>query len=106
MNYLTAHTLVTHTACTHCDQGSLLAAAFIREDSSCSFGTNNYLTSCHNQIPSIKGTIQRLPAVIKLARVFLDFQLSPVGGALYPGAGSDSELCIAPGLTAATSQLQ
>lgn len=62
-----------------------LAVAVIRRDSSCSFGTNNYLTSCHNQIPLIKGTIQRLPGVIKLARVFLDFQLSPVGGALYPG---------------------
>lgn len=54
------------------------------------------------------GTIQRLPGVIKLARVFLDFQLSPVGGALYPGLwlGSGWELCAAPGLTAAASQLQ
>lgn len=70
---------------THRDHCFPVAVALIRRDSSCSFSTNNYLTSCHNQIPLIMGTIQRLPGVIKLARVFLDFQLSPVGGALYPG---------------------
>lgn len=69
---------------THGDHCFPAAVALIRRDSSCSFGTNNYLTSCHNQIPLIMGTIQRLPGVIKLARVFLDFQLSPVGRALYP----------------------
>lgn len=70
---------------THRDHCFPPAVALIRRDSSCSFSTNNYLTSCHNQIPLIMGTIQRLPGVIKLAWVFLDFQLSPVGGALYPG---------------------
>lgn len=52
-----------------------VAVALIRTDSSGSSGTNNYLTSCHNQIPSIMGTIQRLPAVIKLARVFFGFSI-------------------------------
>lgn len=76
--------LVRSPVHTHGDHCFPAAVALIRRDSSCSFGTNNYLTSCHNQIPLIMGTIQRLPGVIKLARVFLDFQLSPACRALYP----------------------